>query len=95
MRPGTFVDDFNQLLVNVHPSQDCEGEHCVIHNPSDHAMRDFPLQWREAGPLDIKPSHFERICPHGIGHPDPDSAAYLKNVGENVSIHGCDGCCFG
>jgi hypothetical protein len=32
----------------------------------------------------------ERICPHGIGHPDPDDPAF-KNPIEGV--HGCDGCC--
>ncbi len=31
----------------------------------------------------------ERTCAHGIGHPDPDSLAWLGCEG----IHGCDGCC--
>ena len=32
--------------------------------------------------------HFtERLCPHGIGHPDPDDTRAAKR------IHGCDGCC--
>jgi hypothetical protein len=45
---------------------------------------------------DIKPSHFERICPHGIGHPDPDDMAYWKSIGEeSMGVHGCDGCCAG
>jgi len=38
----------------------------------------------------------ERLCPeHGVGHPDPDSAAYLKSVDPrgNYTIHGCCGCC--
>lgn len=31
-------------------------------------------------------SFMERICPHGVGHPDPDD--------EHADpIHGCDGCC--
>lgn len=35
----------------------------------------------------------ERICPHGIGHPDPDEI----NLDENGrSVHGCCGiCCVG
>lgn len=44
----------------------------------------------------------ERICPHGIGHPDPDDIAFKRNrprFGEDMakadSIHGCDGCCQG
>lgn len=30
----------------------------------------------------------ERICPHGVGHPDPD-CMYAKRD----TVHGCDGCC--
>jgi hypothetical protein len=39
----------------------------------------------------------ERICPHGIGHPDPDSLSFLhaQGAGEWVAVHGCDGCCNG
>jgi hypothetical protein len=29
----------------------------------------------------------ERICPHGVGHPDPD------DVFATDTVHGCDGCC--
>jgi hypothetical protein len=36
----------------------------------------------------------ERICPHGVGHPDPDDAAYHIRIGQGYkTIHGCDGCC--
>ena len=35
----------------------------------------------------------ERICDHGIGHPDPDEFR-IRN-GEDDGIHGCDGCCSG
>jgi hypothetical protein len=42
----------------------------------------------------------ERICPHGVGHPDPDDLAYrisiAKKMGKDtkyLGIHGCDGCC--
>ena len=54
------------------------------------------LRWREAGPFDIKPSHFERICEHGVGHPDPDSLEFFRSIGvTSMGIHGCDGCCRG
>ena len=76
------------VLLNVHPRTACAGEHCVLHNPSDHALRDAPLNWRGDRNL------MERTCPHGIGHPDPDSVAYLETVGiEGAGVHGCDGCC--
>jgi len=72
----------------THPDGKCAGEHCCIHNPSDHHMLDWPMVWRaDAGKM-------ERICPHGVGHPDPDDAAYRERVGEgHKNIHGCDGCC--
>jgi hypothetical protein len=31
----------------------------------------------------------ERICEHGIGHPDPDQI--MRD--EAGWVHGCDGCC--
>ena len=75
-------------LVNVHGPDECSGEHCVIHNPSDHPLRDAPLHWRaDKGVM-------ERICPHGIGHDDPDDVAHRERVGrESSGLHGCDGCC--
>lgn len=33
----------------------------------------------------------ERICKHGIGHPDPDDLKVQSSWAEGV--HGCDGCC--
>jgi hypothetical protein len=36
----------------------------------------------------------ERICPCGVGHPDPDDAAYWQSIGKpEMTIHGCCGCC--
>jgi hypothetical protein len=43
-------------------------------------MKEWPQNWREDRGI------MERICPHGIGHPDPDDPTTDK-------IHGCDGCC--
>jgi hypothetical protein len=79
-------------LVNVHSPGKCAGRACVIHRPSDHHMVDWPLHWRSDRRI------MERICPHGIGHPDPDDLAYHLTrpgrVGERESsVHGCDGCC--
>lgn len=75
-------------LSNVHKPEDCQSRHCVIHNPSDHHMKDWPLILR--GNL-----IWERQCKHGVGHPDPDSLYYLEKVlGKGgAGVHGCDGCC--
>ncbi len=76
------------FLENVHSPARCAGQHCVLHNPSDHHMRSWPTYWRDDARL------MERICPHGIGHPDPDDLAYRDSIGdEGCGIHGCDGCC--
>lgn len=78
------LEHTDAFLVNVHNSASCFGRPCTIHNRSDHHMRSFPQHWRDD--LGI----IERICLHGVGHPDPD---------ENMSSadprwqHGCDGCC--
>ena len=76
-------------IIRVHTKDKCEGNHCVIHNPSDHIMRDFPTHWRDDRNM------MERICHHGVGHPDPDDLAYKKdnNLPDSNGIHGCCGCC--
>ena len=65
----------------VHTKDSCKGPHCPIHNPSDHHMKDWPLHWRDDRKI------MERICIHGVGHPDPD------DISDDSGIHGCCGCC--
>ena len=69
-----------QRLLNVHSMYDCDGNFCCIHNPSDHHMKTWTQYYREDRRMT------ERICPHGVGHPDPDDPTTDR-------IHGCDGCC--
>jgi hypothetical protein len=58
-------------------------------------MKMWPINIR----LDRYGALAERLCPHGVGHPDPDSLAYLEILhgGECdfEAIHGCCsiGCC--
>jgi len=66
--------------VLAHMPDKCEGETCTIHNPSDHFMRSWPQHWRADRGI------MERICEHGVGHPDPDDI-------KADTTHGCDGCC--
>lgn len=70
----------------VHDLADCQsrGGHCPIHNPSNHHMVNWPTHWRDDRGM------MERICPHGVGHPDPDDPKATINGND---IHGCDGCC--
>lgn len=54
-------------------------------------MKEWPQTWRANAGM-------ERTCEHGVGHPDPDSLAYMRrtqgdSVANALSVHGCDGCC--
>jgi len=75
--------------IRIHGPSKCEGRPCPFHNPSDHALKDALINVR----MD-RNALVERICEHGVGHPDPDSVAYFEQLGQTmVGIHGCDGCC--
>ena len=76
-----LIGDDGLVLHNIHGEHLCLDRHCVIHNPSEHHMRDWPLHWCNDRGI------FERICPHGFGHPDPDQRLRVP------SVHDCDGCC--
>ncbi len=81
--------EYNEELGLVtHEANKCAGHYCCIHNPSNHFMQDWPLNWRSDTQV------MERICSHGCGHPDPDSMAYEISIGNAYKgIHGCCGCC--
>lgn len=92
MRTATLIG--GQVLVNVHDPANCHGENCPVHNPSQHSMSEFPQHFRRDRML------MERICPHGVGHPDPDHMEWYASCHsvrdtEIEGIHGCDGCCGG
>ena len=85
------VREQNRLFLQTlrtHSPQQCAGQHCCVHNPSDHHMLDWPLHWRADTCV------MERLCPHGVGHPDPDDVECHRRTGAvNYGVHGCDGCC--
>lgn len=79
-------------MINTHALRDCLGEFCVLHNPSKHHMRTWRAMWRTDTMM------VEWICPHDIGHPDPDclqfyDLVYGSDIADGVGTHGCDGCC--
>ena len=92
--PGRYKTGTGQEIVGVHPmTEDCVRYGCVIRAPSDHSMRSFPTYFRGDRGL------MERICPHGIGHPDPDHLSFVARTrGEDAAraegVDGCDGGCF-
>lgn len=85
------------VLTDVHDAGTCFLDHCCIHNPSDHPLRDAPLNWWG----EIR--HMVRVCEHGYSHPDPDDMAFKRatldwmTVEAIASVHlvaeNCDGCC--
>lgn len=90
---STYLDQVwtgSQWLV-VHRGDECKGRNCAVHNPSNHPLKDAPLNYRADRGI------MERICEHGIGHDDPDDLNYRELVGDPDAsgVHGCDGCCGG
>lgn len=80
-----------KVNINVHDRDKCAGENCCIHNPSDHPLKNAELNWRSDRRI------MERLCDHGVGHPDPDDLEYrvivLGQDSKYAGVHGCDGCC--
>lgn len=72
-------------VITTHTAKWCEDEICCIHSPSGHHMNQWRQHWRDDRQI------MERLCPHGIGHPDPDDLTIRLHRGSG--IHGCDGCC--
>ena len=75
----------------LHAATRCVPAPCPFHNPTAHKMIAWPIVIRETLLV-------ERQCPHGIGHPDPDSIAWMDREGPpgakgSWGVHGCDGCC--
>lgn len=101
--PETFTLVGGQEITNVHPeTMYCREVGCAVHNPSDHHMKDWPQNFRdprvEALTFGMHPGLMERICPCGVGHPDPDHMRWYAlthdaDSTEAEGIHGCDGCC--
>lgn len=92
MAVGEFGEQ-QQGVLQTHGADRCSGQYCCLHNPSDHPLNTARLNWRDDRGL------MERICQHGVGHPDPDSLAHLqRTLGHRYAryafdVHGCDGCC--
>lgn len=78
--------EHSSIRLLAHEKGDCKGDACTLHKRTKHHMREFRQFWRSDRGI------MERICTHGIGHPDPDDYRIIN--GDDPGIHGCDGCCF-
>lgn len=94
MAEPRFGAQIGRAILKTHTVDKCRGRSipCCIHFPSDHHMREWEMNWRsDTGVM-------ERICSHGVGHPDPDHMAYVRSLKAGLEwqgTHGCDGCCGG
>ena len=77
------------VLRGVHARAVCAPYRCWLHAPSPHRLSRAPVVIRTDWWFLV-----ERICPHGLGHPDPDDIAYHHRSGRvGIESHSCDGCC--
>lgn len=79
-----FGTSLGVVEIVTHDRKRCQGRACVVHAPSGHHMADWPTVFRADRGIT------ERLCPHGVGHPDPDDLAYRKSVAKWV-VEGDDG----
>lgn len=90
---STYTTGTGQKIVGVHAeTKDCQTFGCSIHNPTDPNKDTMPTHWRGDRGL------MERICEHGVGHPDQDHLNWLARTygvhkAYDEGVHGCDGCC--
>lgn len=83
----------SKIILKTHGAAVCksdrdDGHACCIHGPSAHPLVGATLYW------DVNRGLMERICAHGVHHPDPDHVAFLTRKIGHISIsHRCDGCC--
>jgi hypothetical protein len=76
------LEHTDKFFRTMHSIKVCKGQPCTIHNRTDHHMRHMPQSWRGDRAI------MERICEHGVGHPDPDEREGIDRS------HGCDMCCW-
>lgn len=57
-------------VLSTHGPAHCLGDHCCIHNPSQHALRAAPMVWAQEMRLMF------RRCEHDALHPDPDAMEF-------------------
>lgn len=72
-----------QTVFNFHESSRCLGDHCPVHHPSDHVLREFPLRFNFDAFI------FERIIPASENVeetyiPDPDDYTLVSRGGKLI-----------
>lgn len=83
------LDDHFRLAGLHEPNSECYAHGCVIHSPPQTGpLSQAVYNWRKDRSI------MERLCSHGVGHPDQDAADHHIRIGQAwQNSHGCDGCC--
>jgi hypothetical protein len=84
--------EHSKTALLAHDKSLCAGSVCPLHRRTKHFMRKWPQSWRDDRGM------MERICPCGVGHPDPDHLTVVRELkggkaAQTESVHGCCGCC--
>lgn len=74
------LEHSSKVLSRHHPEDKCIGEHCTIHNMSDHPLRAFEQRWNG--------EFMERVSPSGEVWEDPDN----PRLQERPNAARCLGC---
>lgn len=93
MKQQTYVTNLGAELINPHTADQCHGERCIIHSPTDHHMRGWDQVW--APDVSWAPGKVFRTimrrCKHGEMHIDPDDGWAIKYL--NITCECPCGCC--
>lgn len=86
---NTYYTGTGQILAGCHQWEEACEDGCVIHKQLDHPMKGQRTHWRGDRQM------MERICRHGIGHPDPFQVKYWQRTltPEQVAVEMVHGCC--
>lgn len=70
---GSVTLSSGRIIYNVHSGDACFGEHCPLHKPSNHSLRDLPLDFNGANMIRLS-SEFP------LGYTvDPDDYAFNRD----------------
>lgn len=67
---------YNGSKLNVHPAWACSIKPCAIHAPSDHPLKNAPIDYRYFNGS----RGLMRMCSHSVWHPDTDSLTFVLRV---------------
>lgn len=83
---GTIELNSGQIILNAHLAENCKGEVCPLHKPSEHDLLDSPLIY------DFDSQSFLRKIGKDFEYLIVDPDDYNYNQGYNVIVSNCAKC---